>query len=155
LALVSIIYYCLLVGVHWKDGLPGLKDLATLIVKAGTPSETARNSEADKRVMLPDDVQRELDTFRARLAELWNPPAGAKSPAELIVQVRMKLNRDGSLAGSPIVLTRGTSPLFVASRDSAVRAIVSGQPFKMLSPSTYNLWKDIEVTFDPHDIIRH
>ncbi len=96
----------------------------------------------------------ELDALRQRLAQLWNIPAGAKDPQELVVQIRMKLKPDGTLAGPPMVLTSGKSPLFVAARDSAIRALFRGQPYDMLRPENYELWKDIEITFDPRDMIR-
>jgi len=98
--------------------------------------------------------QSELDALRARLAQLWNPPAGASNPEELVVQVRIKLSPDGRLAAPPIVLTSGTSPLFQAARDSAVRAVFRGQPFDMLKPEHYEQWKDVEITFDPRDLVR-
>jgi colicin import membrane protein len=98
--------------------------------------------------------QSELDALRARLAQLWNPPSGARNPQELVVQVRMKLKPDGTLAAPPMVLTHGQSPFFMAARDSAVRAVFRGQPFDMLRPEHYEQWKDIEVTFDPRDMVR-
>ena len=99
-------------------------------------------------------TQNELDALRARLAQLWNPPAGAQNPQELVVAIRMRLKPDGTLAGPPTVTTSGQSPLFMAARDSAIRAVFRGQPFDMLRPETYELWKDIEITFDPRDMIR-
>jgi outer membrane biosynthesis protein TonB len=100
--------------------------------------------------------QTELDALRARLANLWNPPAGATNPEELVVQIRIRLNPDGRLAAPPQVLTSSTGkgPLFVAARDSAARAVFRGQPFDMLKPEHYDQWKDIEITFDPRDMIR-
>jgi colicin import membrane protein len=53
-----------------------------------------------------------------------------------------------------MVLSRGQSPLYNAARDSAVRALFRGQPFDMLKPEHYEQWKDIEITFDPRDMIR-
>jgi colicin import membrane protein len=53
-----------------------------------------------------------------------------------------------------MVLTSGNTPLFVASRDSAARAVLRGQPFDMLRPEHYEQWKDIEITFDPRMMIR-
>ena len=35
-----------------------------------------------------------------------------------------------------------------------MRAILTCQPFKMLRPANYELWKDIEITFDPRDMFR-
>jgi colicin import membrane protein len=98
--------------------------------------------------------QSELDALRARLAQLWNPPSGARNPQELVVQVRMQLKPDGTLAAPPMVLTQGRSPFFMAARDSAVRAVFRGQPFDMLRPEHYEQWKDIEITFDPRDMVR-
>lgn len=99
-------------------------------------------------------TQSELDALRARLAQLWSPPAGAQNPQELVVAIRMRLKPDGTLAGPPIVTTSGQSSLFMAARDSAIRAVFRGQPFDMLRPETYEEWKDIEITFDPRDMIR-
>jgi outer membrane biosynthesis protein TonB len=95
----------------------------------------------------------ELEALRARLAQLWNLPAGAKDPRELVVLVRIKLKPDGTLAAPPMVLTSGSTPLFLAARDSAIRAVFRGQPFNMLKPEHYEQWKDIEITFDPRSMM--
>jgi membrane protein involved in colicin uptake len=96
----------------------------------------------------------ELEAFRARLAQLWTPPAGARSPQELVVVVRVRLKPDGTLAAPPEVLNSGTSLYYIASRDSAKRAVIRGQPYDMFKPEHYEQWKDIEITFDPRDMIR-
>jgi colicin import membrane protein len=96
----------------------------------------------------------ELDALRARLAQLWNPPVGASNPDELVVQMRIRLKPDGTLAAPPQVLNSGRSSFFMAASDSAKRAVLRGQPFDMLKPEHYEQWKDIEITFDPRDMIR-
>jgi outer membrane biosynthesis protein TonB len=98
--------------------------------------------------------QSELDALRARLAQLWNPPVGAQNPEEIIVTIRFRLKPDGTVDGGPEVKTSGRSTLFMVSRDRAVQAILRGQPFNMLRPENYEAWRDIEVTFDPRDMIR-
>jgi colicin import membrane protein len=98
--------------------------------------------------------QSELDALRARLTQLWNPPAGASNPEEVVVRIRVKFKPDGTIEGGPMVLSSGQSALFMASRDSAVRALLRGQPFNMLKPENYEQWKDIEITFDPRQMIR-
>jgi colicin import membrane protein len=98
--------------------------------------------------------QSELDAMRAKLMQLWNPPAGVRNPEELIVKVRISLKRDGTLADWPIVLATGRGEQGAVARESAVRAIIRGQPFTMLSPATYDLWKEIDITFDPRDMFR-
>ncbi|HSI39173.1 MAG TPA: cell envelope biogenesis protein TolA [Xanthobacteraceae bacterium] len=98
--------------------------------------------------------QTEIDALRARLMGLWSPPAGAANPEELIVTVRIRLNIDGTLSGPPQVVSTGTSGFYMTARESAIRAVFRGQPFDMLSPAKYEVWKDIEITFDPREMVR-
>jgi colicin import membrane protein len=98
--------------------------------------------------------QTELDALRARLMQLWNPPAGIKNPEEMIVRVRIQLSQDGRVVGQPQVVSSGSGFTYATARDSAVRAIFRGQPFTMLNPANYDTWKDVEITFDPRDMIR-
>ena len=98
----------------------------------------------------------ELDALRQRLAQLWSPPAGAKDPQELVVVFRIKLKPDGRMAPGPWpqLVASGNTPLAIAARESAARALNRGQPFDMLKPEHYEQWKDIEITFDPRDMFR-
>jgi colicin import membrane protein len=111
----------------------------------------ARGTSAGAAVQLSQSA---LDALRSRLAQLWNPPAAANNPQELVVQIRMQLKPDGTLAAPPMVVNSGHSPMFIAARDSAVRAVIRGQPFDMLKPEFYEQWKDVEITFDPREMIR-
>jgi colicin import membrane protein len=98
--------------------------------------------------------QSELEAMRAKLMQLWNPPAGVRNPEELIVKIRIRLKRDGTLADLPAVIATNSTPQGVIARENAVRAVLRGQPFTMLSPATYDLWKEIDITFDPRDMFR-
>lgn len=98
-------------------------------------------------------TQTELDALRARLMALWNPPAASRNVEELMVVVRIKLTPDGRVVGAPQVLNNGSNVLFQAARDSALRAIYRGQPFDMLQPAHYELWKEMDITFDPRDLL--
>jgi outer membrane biosynthesis protein TonB len=98
--------------------------------------------------------QSELDALRARLAKLWNPPIGIRKPEDFIVRIQVRLGRDGKLTAPPMVLTSGKGTEFESARDSAVRALYQGQPFDMLRPETYEVWNDMEITFDPRDMFR-
>jgi colicin import membrane protein len=40
----------------------------------------------------------------------------------------------------------------MAARDAAARALLQGQPFDMLSPATYEEWKEIDIVFDPREM---
>ncbi len=97
--------------------------------------------------------QSELDALRAKLISLWNPPPAVSTHPDLyIVAIRIRLGRDHRLIGQPEVLTSGDGPLFEATRDSAIRAVISAQPYDMLSLTTYDVWKEIDINFDPKDV---
>ncbi len=98
--------------------------------------------------------QSELDALRARLMALWNPPVGIQDPQDYVIRIRIQLDRTGRLVSPPRVLSTGHGQLYDTARDSAVRAVFRGQPFDMLKPDHYDVWKDIEVTFDPRDMFR-
>jgi colicin import membrane protein len=96
--------------------------------------------------------QSEIDALRRRLAECWNPPVGASNAPNLKVVMRVLFKQDGSVANQPLLVAGTASPFGPAMAESAKRAILTCQPFKMLRPENYELWKDIEITFDPKDM---
>jgi len=100
--------------------------------------------------------QSEIDALRQKLMALWNPPVGMQDAAQTQVTIRIRLKRDGTLAVGPQVLTSGNGTQFDAMRDSAVRAVFVGQPYTMLRPEHYDIWKEIDFTFDTqqmfHDV---
>jgi len=98
--------------------------------------------------------QSELDALRARLSQCWTPPRGVDGP-DLFVVLHVLFKSDGSLASEPAVVQSSTSALGPALADSAKRALVLCQPFTMLKPEHYDQWKDIEVKFDPHELLGH
>ncbi len=102
----------------------------------------------------PKLSQSELEAMRAKLMKLWNPPTGVQNPEELIVTVVIRLSRDGRLAGPMLARSNSQSPIGQAARERALHAIMAGQPFDMLSPATYDSWKEIEIKFDPRDMYR-
>jgi outer membrane biosynthesis protein TonB len=98
--------------------------------------------------------QSEIDALRQRLMALWNPPVGMQDAAQTQVTIRIRLKRDGTLATGPQVLTSGQGPQFDAMRDSAVRAVFVGQPYTMLRPEHYDVWKEIDFTFDTRQMFQ-
>jgi hypothetical protein len=93
----------------------------------------------------------ELDALRVRLSQLWSPPAGTRDLRDLSVTSRVKFKQDGSVDGRPRIMSSGSGALYTAASESAVRAILSGQPFTMLKPEHYEQWNEIDITFD-HDM---
>lgn len=98
--------------------------------------------------------QSEIDALRARLMALWNPPVGAQDADQFQITIRIRFKRDGTLAMGPQVLTSGNGVRFNAMRDSAVRAVLVGQPFTMLRPDHYDTWKEMDFTFDTKEMFQ-
>jgi hypothetical protein len=97
--------------------------------------------------------QSELYALRAKLISLWNLPAAVSAhPDQYVVSIRIRLARNHRLVGQPVILTSGHGPLFEATRDSAVRALLQAQPYSMLSLTTYDQWKEIDIDFDPREV---
>jgi hypothetical protein len=120
--------------------------MAILLASCRAQGPAAQLSAGDPR-------QAEFRALIARLSSVWKPPANVSNPEEsVVVVIRILLNPDGTLAAPPKVLTSGSSPAFIAFRDSALRAINSGQPFTMLKPENYEIWKDMEIAFDPRQL---
>jgi colicin import membrane protein len=110
--------------------------VATLGVTAGTAS---RLSQSD------------IDALRAQIQACWNPPVGAENAQELIVRLRIQFRPDGTLSAEPELMNRGGSSYFRVAAESAMRAVRRCQPYTMPS-AKYDIWKDVEVTFDPRDM---
>ncbi len=94
----------------------------------------------------------EIDAFRRQVSQCWNPPVGGLGAENLLVKVRMKLNKDGSLKSQPKVLNKGSSAFFRAAADSATRAIWQCQPYK-LPEGKFSLWRDMIINFDPRHML--
>jgi outer membrane biosynthesis protein TonB len=95
----------------------------------------------------PRLTQSELDALRARLRECWNPPAGAANAEKLKVPILIRFKQDGTLASPPQPEGRAADAFMQAMIDTAVRATIRCQPYTMLSPAKYDLWKEIVVDF--------
>jgi colicin import membrane protein len=97
--------------------------------------------------------QSELDALRARLSQCWSPPAGIDASTKVYVVLHVMFKPDGSVMGDPAVVEDPGSALGSALTESAKRALLLCQPFTMLKPEHYDLWKDIEVKFDPQELL--
>lgn len=82
----------------------------------------------------------------------WNPPSGVDAE-RLVTVVRFRLNRDGSLDGSPTPVgqTRGITASNRAQverhREQAIRAIRLSAPFE-LPERFYSGWREVEMEFN-------
>ena len=99
----------------------------------------------------PRLTQSEIDALRAQIQACWNPPVGAENAQDLVVRVRVQFRTDGTLSAEPSLMNRGSSPYFQVAAESAMRAVRRCQPYT-LPAAKYDIWRDVEVTFDPRDM---
>lgn len=99
----------------------------------------------------------EKDAIRSQIAKCWNVPAGAKDAHELVVVLRIQLEQDGTVTkvelASESKSRYGTDTFFRAAADSAMRAVRQCSPLKNLPPEKFQTWKDMELTFDPKEML--
>ena len=137
--------------------------IAALLDKRDPVRETATGPQVNDKPSLGATQgaearlsQSEIDALRARLRQCWNPPVGAINASNTSVVFRVIFRKDGALASAPAlvqVIGAGSEqgPVLV---ESARRALLQCQPYTMLRPEHYDMWKDMEITFDPRDMFR-
>lgn len=99
----------------------------------------------------------EMDAIRSQIAQCWSVPAGAKDAQNLVVVLRIQLAQDGTVVQvtptSETLSRAGGDSFYRAAMDSALRAVQICSPLKNLPPDKYNTWRDIEMTFDPKEML--
>jgi TolA protein len=90
----------------------------------------------------------EIDYFRSQISRCWTPPVGGLGGEDIVVKLRIELNRDGTLVRAPQLANTGSSGFFTAAADSAVRAVFQCQPYTMPADK-YGQWRDMLLNFDP------
>ena len=100
----------------------------------------------------------EIDAIRRQIERCWLVPAaiGAKNVEEMAVQIRMKLNPDGTMRESRIVdrFRMETNPTYKAVAESALRAVRNPRCNKFKLPlQKYDVWKDMVLRFNPSEMV--
>ncbi|MBH5367839.1 hypothetical protein [Bradyrhizobium glycinis] len=97
---------------------------------------------------LPPEVIAELRRHLRSCAKL---PAGVAPTDNVHVKLRTVFATDGTLAREPILIEAPPSAKGVAIVKSAMSALQSCQPYKMLPANLYGEWKVLDLPFSPKD----
>ncbi len=97
----------------------------------------------------------EKDAIRQQIRRCWNLPAGAKDAQDLVIEVSVIMNPDGTVRQATVV-DEGrmrSDPFFRAAAESARRAVLNPKcsPLK-LPPEKYSQWQRMTLTFNPKDM---
>jgi outer membrane biosynthesis protein TonB len=97
----------------------------------------------------------EIDYLRRQIGRCWSLPAGAKDAQDLVIEIRVAMNSDGTVNSARIMdqVRMTMDPFFRSAAESALRAVLNRrcQPFK-LSPEKYDLWKNMILSFNPKEM---
>jgi hypothetical protein len=115
--------------------------------QSNTPASIGTRTGRDNAAM----TQTELDALASKMRGCWSPPLGATGADELRTVVLIRLNRDGSLAGVPQIVSRPPGRYETTAPESVVRAIGRCAPYDLPSDK-YAEWREIEFDFYPVDM---
>jgi outer membrane biosynthesis protein TonB len=122
---------------------------------AAEKTETQAKSERYDESM-PLSIS-EKDDIRNQIAKCWNVPAGAKDAQDLVVTLRLQLEPTGTVLSVELASSNqsryNSDTFFRAAADSAIRAVRQCSPLTRLDPQKYGTWKDMELTFNPKDML--
>ena len=99
----------------------------------------------------------EEDALRAQIFGCWSVPLGLPYDKNLLVRIKLKLKPDGTILKSEILdharmNTPGQS-FYKILAESALRAVRICQPLKV-PPTGYERWKDLQLNFDPTEMLK-
>jgi hypothetical protein len=95
----------------------------------------------------------QIANVRRQLQDCWRVPAGAKNAANLVVEIAVQLNRDGSVRHAEIATTdRMNDSFYRAAAESALRAVNICSPLDGLPVDKYGTWQRMRLTFDPEEM---
>ncbi len=96
----------------------------------------------------------ELDALKRQIERCWNFPAGARNAQDLVVEIKVLVNRDRTVRQASIVdvARMRRDPFYRSAAESARRAVLNPRcsPLK-LPPAKYDLWRSMTLRFDPRE----
>jgi hypothetical protein len=117
---------------------------------------SARPSSQPRAPLGSQITASEVDLVREQIARCWNVPAGARDAKDLVVEIRVAVDPDGTVRQATIVdqARLAGDPFFRAAAESARRAFFNPlcRPLH-LPPGKYAIWKDLVVDFSPKDVL--
>ena len=99
----------------------------------------------------------EEDALRAQIFGCWSVPLGLPYDENLLVRIKLNLKKDGTIMKSEILdhqrMNRPGQKFYKVLAESALRAVRLCQPLKV-PPTGYDKWKEIQLNFNPTEMLR-
>lgn len=113
----------------------------------GTGGQTTTGTSTGQSATL---TRSEQDALATQMRGCWNLLPGEIDSGEP-VRLLVNLNRDGSVKGTPRVMTAVSTPMQGSIARAAQRAVLGCGPYR-LAAEKYDSWSEIDVTFKPSDL---
>ena len=99
----------------------------------------------------------EEDALRAQIFGCWSVPLGLPYDQDLLVRIKLNLKKDGTIMKSEILdherMNRPGQKFYKVLAESALRAVRLCQPLKV-PPTGYEKWKDLQLNFNPTEMLK-
>jgi len=146
-----------------KEELFDTNEIAALIDKAKeeqalTQKKTDKLTQSNVKNSFTNSLSlSEEDALRAQIFGCWSVPLGLPYDKNLLVRIKLKLKPDGRILKSEILdharmNTPGQS-FYKILAESALRAVRICQPLKV-PPTGYERWKELQLNFDPTEMLK-
>ena len=97
------------------------------------------------------------DALRAQIFGCWSVPLGLPYDVDLLVRIKLKLKKDGTIMKSEILdhqrMNRPGQKFYKVLAESALRAVRLCQPLKV-PPTGYDKWKELQLNFNPTEMLK-
>lgn len=122
------------------------------VLVEGDNENTGANAESLGETLTANQI----DNVRNTIRKCWHFPAGLKNAEQLVVDIKMELDRNGYVKKAEIVdknRMRQDSGFKIAA-ENAQRAVLDPRCNPLPLPKEkYNEWKDLELSFNPKDMV--
>ena len=99
----------------------------------------------------------EEDALRAQIFGCWSVPLGLPYDEDLLVRIKLNLKKDGTIMKSEILdhqrMNMPGQKFYKVLAESALRAVRLCQPLKV-PPTGYDKWKEIQLNFNPTEMLQ-
>ena len=147
-----------------KEELVNTNEIAALIDKAKEEQAIKKMEENNK--LTQSNVKNtfatgltlsEEDALRAQIFGCWSVPLGLPYDEDLLVRLKLELKKDGTILKSEIIdhqrMNMPGQKFYKILAESALRAVRLCQPLRV-PPTGYEKWKNIQLNFDPTEMLR-
>ena len=146
-----------------KKEIVDTSQIAALIDKA-KEVEAVKKKESDKITQSSKKnsfatglTLSEEDALRAQIFGCWSVPLGLPYDQDLLVRIKLNLKKDGTIMKSEILdherMNRPGQKFYKVLAESALRAVRLCQPLKV-PPTGYDKWKNIQLNFNPTEMLK-